>query len=422
LDRVAGTDIRFTTKEFQSCEDRLKLDKPRRETIMVIDQSGVDSLIAHLAKDPGSISIDAERASGFRYSQRAYLIQLSLRDQEIFMVDPIVLNEVAEGWNIGLAKELNNRTWILHAATQDLPCLAELGFVPKAIIDTELGARLAGFERVGLGSLAAELLDIELAKEHSAADWSIRPLSDAMLDYGALDVDILHELWDAVEASLTEQNKLSWAQQEFDHLLKFKPKVPLLEPWRSLPGLSKIKDELKLKIAASLWLTRDKIARAEDLAPGRLVPDRSIMAAVEQKPRSKRELASNKAFQGRASRTRLDDWWAAIERAPEVVIDENPERGNGIPNHRSWEKRFPEAHIRLNAVRPLMLELATELKLPIENLLTPDYLRRAMFEPHEDLATQLADLGARPWQIQLVLPVITAGLIQAQTEIDSPAA
>lgn len=386
---------------------------------MVTDQAGVEELIKHLAKDSGSISIDAERASGFRYSQRAYLIQLSLRDQEIFMVDPIVLNEVAEGWNTSLAAELNNRTWILHAATQDLPCLQELGFIPQAIIDTELGSRLAGFERVGLGSLAAELLDIELAKEHSAADWSLRPLTEAMLDYGALDVDILHELWDAVESALKEQNKLSWAQEEFDHLLSFKPKAQLAEPWRSLPGLSKIKDEQKLKIAASLWLARDQIARNEDLAPGRLIPDRSIMAAVEQKPRSKRELASNKLFQGRASRTRLDDWWGAIERSTEVNIEENPERGNGIPNHRSWEKRFPAAHIRLNAVRPLMVELAAELKLPIENLLTPDYLRRAMFEPRENLAEQLTELGARKWQVELVLPVIRAGLIQAQTAIDS---
>ena len=386
---------------------------------MVTDQSGVEELISHLEKDPDSISIDAERASGFRYSQKAYLIQISLRDKEIFMVDPISLSEAFEGWNRELAKQLNKRTWILHAATQDLPCLAELGFTPQAIIDTELGARLAGFERVGLGSLVAELLDIELAKEHSAADWSLRPLSEAMLDYGALDVDILHELWDAVEATLSEQNKLDWAEEEFDHLLGFKPKVQPSEPWRNLPGLSKIKDDQKLKIAASLWLARDEIARNEDLAPGRLVPDRSIMAAVEQKPRSKRELASNKAFQGRASRTRLDDWWQAIERAQSVEIEENPERGNGIPNHRSWEKRFPAAHIRLTTVRPLMVELAAELKLPVENLLTPDYLRRVMYEPADDIAAQLRALGARKWQIQTVMPVITAGLIQAQPAIDS---
>ena len=399
----------------------MKLDKPRRPTIMVTDNAGIESLVNYLKADGGSIAIDAERASGFRYSQRAYLIQLSLRDQAIYMLDPIELSETVPGWDKTIAPLINSRTWILHAATQDLPCLSELGFAPESIIDTELAARIAGFERVGLGSLVLELLEIELAKEHSAADWSIRPLSDAMLDYGALDVDILHELWDAVQSSLLEQSKQEWVQQEFDHLLDFRPKATPLEPWRNLPGLSKIKDEQKLKLAASLWLTRDAIAQAEDIAPGRLIPDRSIMAAVEQKPRSKRELASNKAFQGRASRTRLEDWWHAVETANDVTIEENPERGNGIPNHRSWEKRFPEAHIRLNTVRPLVVELAAELKVPVENVLTPDYLRRVMFEPSDDIENQLRDLGARPWQIELVAPVIRAGLIQAQIQIEAQA-
>ena len=386
---------------------------------MVQDAEALQGMNDYFAANQGDIAIDAERASGFRYSQRAYLIQLALRTGEIFMIDPIALNEAQHGWSSSTAAILNQRTWLLHAATQDLPCLAELGFMPKSVIDTELAARIAGLERVGLGSLALELLDLELAKEHSAADWSIRPLTDAMLDYGALDVDILHELWDEIEKILVAAGKIDWVQQEFSHLLSFRPKPIAAEPWRNLPGLSKVKDEEKLKIAASLWLARDAIASSEDLAPGRLIPDRSIMSAVEQKPRSKRELAANKTFQGRASRTRLDDWWEAIANSSTLDIDPNPERGNGIPNHRSWEKRFPEAHIRLNAVRPLLLQLAAEHGLPIENLLTPDYLRRVMFDPAPDLAKTLRELGARNWQIELCVPVIEAGLIQAQIEIDS---
>lgn len=386
---------------------------------MVQDAEALQGMNDYFAANQGEIAIDAERASGFRYSQRAYLIQLALRTGEIFMIDPIALNEAQHGWSSSTAAILNQRTWLLHAATQDLPCLAELGFMPKSVIDTELAARIAGLERVGLGSLALELLDLELAKEHSAADWSIRPLTDAMLDYGALDVDILHELWDEIEKILVAAGKIDWVQQEFSHLLSFRPKPIAAEPWRNLPGLSKVKDEEKLKIAASLWLARDAIASSEDLAPGRLIPDRSIMSAVEQKPRSKRELAANKTFQGRASRTRLDDWWEAIANSSTLDIDPNPERGNGIPNHRSWEKRFPEAHIRLNSVRPLLLQLAAEHGLPIENLLTPDYLRRVMFDPAPDLAKTLRELGARNWQIELCVPVIEAGLIQAQIEIDS---
>lgn len=385
---------------------------------MVTDEASLETLLAELKSDDSVIAIDAERASGFRYSQRAYLIQLATRTGTIFMVDPVALDSVPD-WNKRLAAALNNRTWILHAATQDLPCLDELGLKPSGIIDTELAARIAGYERVGLGSLALELLDLELAKEHSAADWSQRPLSTEMLDYGALDVDILHELWDELVINVREQGKEVWLNQEFEHLLSFKPKEQSDEPWRSLPGLSKVKDLKKIRVAASLWISRNEIARAEDVAPGRLIPDRSIMAAVEQLPRSKGELAANKAFHGRASRSKLSIWWKAIEDAEQLEVTASPPRTNGIPNHRSWEKRFPEAHIRLSTVRPLVVALATELKLPVENLLTPDFLRRVLFEPEEDIAAQLRSLGARPWQIELVVPVIEAGLNQAQPLLDA---
>jgi ribonuclease D len=336
-------------------------------------------------------------------------VQIAVRDQGIWLVDPIADVALTK-----LATPLNAKTWLLHAATQDLPCLAELGFHPAGLIDTELTARIAGLERVGLGSVCEALLGIELAKEHSAADWSQRPLSQEMLDYAALDVDVMFELWEALEKLISESGKSSWLEQEFTHLLDFKPKPPLEEPWRGLPGISRIKDLAKLKIAASLHATRDAIAIEQDVAPGRLIPDRSIMAAVNQAPKSRSELANNKEFQGRASRTLLSTWWDAIAQSQALEISLEPmDKGNGIPNHKSWERRFPEAHHRLEVVRPMVIELATELRLPVENLLTPDYLRRVCFEPHEEIAAQLASYGARTWQIELVTEVIQKGLEQA---------
>ena len=327
----------------------------------------------------------------------------------IWLVDPVADVDLAK-----LTTPLNATTWLLHAATQDLPCLAELGFYPAGLIDTELTARVAGLERVGLGSVCEALLEIELAKEHSAADWSQRPLTQEMLDYAALDVDVMFELWEALEKLIDEAGKTSWLQQEFTHLLDFKPKPPLEEPWRGLPGISRIKDLAKLKIAASLHTARDAIAIEKDIAPGRLIPDRSIMAAVNQAPKSRSELANNKEFQGRASRTLLSTWWDAVAQSPTLDISLEPlEKGNGIPNHKSWERRFPEAHHRLEVVRPMVMELATELKVPIENLLTPDYLRRVCFEPQEDIAAQLASYGARAWQVELVTEVIQKGLEKA---------
>jgi ribonuclease D len=355
------------------------------------------------------VAIDAERASGFRYSQRAYLIQIAVRDLGIWLVDPVADLDLTD-----LIAPLNSKTWLLHAATQDLPCLAELGFKPAGLIDTELAARIVGLERVGLGSVCESLLEIELAKEHSAADWSQRPLTQEMLDYAALDVDVMFELWERLSELARETDKEAWLSEEFEHLLDFKPKPALEEPWRGLPGISRIKDLAKLKIAASLHATRDAIAIEKDIAPGRLIPDRSIMAAVNQAPKSRSDLANNKEFQGRASRTLLSTWWEAIAKAQELEISLEPsEKGNGIPNHKSWERRFPEAHHRLEVVRPLVLAMAAELKIPVENLLTPDYLRRVCFEPQQDVAKQLREYGARKWQIDLVTEVIQKGLLDA---------
>jgi ribonuclease D len=399
----------------------LKLDKPRSPVVVVDNQVIFDEFLASLAETNDAIGLDAERASGFKFSNRAYLLQISIYQGSIYLLDPIDLDQYAPDWNTQLAKAIEHKTWLLHAATQDLPCLQELGIRPSSLIDTELAARIAGMEKVGLGSLCAELLDLELAKEHSAADWSLRPLSPAMLDYAALDVDVLHELWEKIEANLIEQGKLDWALQDFENLLSFQPKAPLDEPWRGLPGLSKIKDLSKLKVAASIWQARNAIAIERDVAPGRLIPDRSVMAAVVAVPKSKSELANNKEFQGRASRSLLATWWEAIEKAPRLEVElQAREKGNGIPSHRSWEKRFPEAHARLEIIRPVMLELATELSLPIENLLTPDYLRRVCFEPQENIERQLGELGARQWQIELVAGIISEGLEKTRQTPESP--
>ncbi|MEY4740790.1 MAG: hypothetical protein RL402_315 [Actinomycetota bacterium] len=386
----------------------MRLDKPRLPVHSVDSETSLSELVAAL-DGVQQVAIDAERASGFRYSQRAYLIQIAVRDLGIWLVDPVADLDLTD-----LIAPLNSKTWLLHAATQDLPCLAELGFKPAGLIDTELTARIVGLERVGLGSVCESLLEIELAKEHSAADWSQRPLTQEMLDYAALDVDVMFELWEKLSELAHETHKEAWLAEEFEHLLDFKPKPALEEPWRGLPGISRIKDLAKLKIAASLHATRDAIAIEKDIAPGRLIPDRSIMAAVNQAPKSRSDLANNKEFQGRASRTLLSTWWEAIAKAQELEISLEPaEKGNGIPNHKSWERRFPEAHHRLEVVRPLVLAMAAELKIPVENLLTPDYLRRVCFEPQQDVAKQLSEYGARKWQIDLVTEVIQKGLLDA---------
>ena len=390
------------------------LQNPRANVQFITNQSELADVVAALSSSRGSIAIDAERASGFKYSQRAYLVQLRAAETEIFLIDPVASPEMISSKEFAdLAALMNDREWILHAATQDLPCLNEIGLYPGAIFDTELAGRLAGQPRVGLGALTESLLKFRLAKEHSAADWSTRPLPDAWLNYAALDVDVLHELKAEVEKLLSQQGKLDWAQQEFDALLRFKPKPQKLDRWRGITGLHKVQDRASLEIARQLWLTREALAQKMDVAPGRLIPDSSILVAATEKPKTRPELAAMKSFSGRASRSYLDTWWEAIQVAHKATVLPalKPEKTDALPNHRNWINKFPEADRRLKYAKASLVELAEKKLVPLENLLTPELLRQVSFTPPETLAVQalsekLIQLGARPWQIEL-----TAGLI-----------
>ncbi|CAB4635629.1 MAG: ribonuclease D [Actinobacteria bacterium] len=404
------------------------LQNPRANVYFITNQSQLADVVATLASSKGSIAIDAERASGFKYSQRAYLVQLRAADTDIFLIDPVATAETVSSKEFAeLASLMKDREWILHAATQDLPCLNEIGLYPGAIFDTELAGRLAGQPRVGLGALTESLLKFRLAKEHSAADWSTRPLPDAWLNYAALDVDVLHELKTEVEKILSQQGKLEWAKQEFDALLSFRPKPQKLDRWRGITGLHKVQDRSSLEIARQLWLSREALAQKMDVAPGRLIPDSSILVAANEKPKTRPELAAMKSFSGRASRSYLDTWWEAIQSAHKSteLPALKPEKTDALPNHRNWINKFPEADRRLKYAKASLVELSEKKLVPLENLLTPELLRQVSFTPPENLTVQtlsekLIQLGARPWQIELTAGLIVEAFNLAETAPADP--
>ncbi len=401
------------------------LASPRAEVFLVETPEELEEAVATLSSGNGPFAVDAERASGFKYSQRAYLIQVFRLGSPIYLIDPSAIAPTVDAKPFeALAKVMASDAWILHAASQDIACLRELGLVAPALFDTELGSRIAGLERVGLGAVTEALLGVRLAKEHSAVDWSIRPLAEDWLNYAALDVDVLFELWAAVEAVLLERDKLDWALEEFAATLAAQPKPAKLDKWRGMTGLHEVKDPKKLAIARELWLARENLAVKLDVSPGRLIPDSSIVSVTKETPKTKPQLAGNRSFVGRASRSYLDTWWKAIEDGtnsrdlPALKV-----AAVGIPNHRIWPTRFPEADRRLKLVRPLIAELSELHGIPVENVLTPDFLRTLCFEPPAfeltAIKNALAALGARHWQIELTAQPILDGFVESLTEVES---
>lgn len=401
------------------------LDKPRLPVTLIEDNASLEALLVELNKRSSPIALDAERASGFRYGQRAYLLQIAIEDTRIYLVDPVA--DYDENiWNSFL-EALGGIPWIIHAASQDLPCLTELGLTPSRIIDTELAARLLGLPRVALGTLTEHYLKLKLAKEHSAVDWSERPLPDNWLNYAALDVDVLFGLWREVAKDLEDQAKTEIAEAEFNYLLSPVAKAPKIDKWRSMTGLHEVKEQRALTIAKHLWEAREALAMEKDVAPGRLVPDSSLVAVVKDIPKSRSELSSMKSFAGRASRTFIDTWWAAVEVGTNTknLVELRP-KPTGIPNHRNWLQKFPDAHARLVASKEFLAALSTEMAIPQENILSPESLKQLCFEPPaplsiETLQAALHSRLVRQWQIDAVtegLLVALATMAKKEEELD----
>lgn len=368
---------------------------------------------AQVAIGDGPVALDAERASGYRYSQRAYLVQVRRQGAGTGLIDPIAFDDLDD-----LDEAIGDAEWILHAATQDLVCLAEIGLHPRRLFDTELAGRLLNLPRVGLASLVEHYLGLTLAKEHSAADWSTRPLPEPWLEYAALDVEVLVELRDLVEADLEAAGKLEWAHQDFEALLSFTGPAAREEPWRRTSGIHQARGRRMLGIVRSLWERRDEIAEQRDVTPGRIMPDASILEIAKAAPADTSTLRQLKAMRGRGPRRFLQDWLDAVEEAqalPEDQLPHSSQNRGGLPPPRAWAEKHPEAAARLSRAREEITRIAEQNNLPTENLVTPALVRQLAWEPPatidlDTVSEELATGGARPWQIGLVAESLTAAL------------
>jgi len=384
-------------------------------------EEAFDAALTALAQGVGPFAFDAERASGFKYSARAYLIQIKRTGGGLHLIDPIPF-----GPGHRCFAELNNliadEEVILHSSTQDLPCLRELGINPQILFDTELGGRIAGLARVGLGPLLESQMGVSLAKEHSAADWSKRPLPNEWLNYAALDVELLVELRDKVYTLLVDAKKWSWAEQDFAAIISASAPSPRIDPWRRTSGMHKIKKRLQMAVVRELWQARDEIAQGADVSPSRLLSDAAITELaqnVEKSPITNRKHLE-KILRPLGLRARwlenASTWITSITTALELPEDQWPEarsKSDTLPPIKLWRERFPEKFIPLSHARFNLATKAEELAIPLENLISPELVRRICWSPPESsVLAALEALGARRWQAEIAAPILQAALLE----------
>lgn len=402
--------------------------QPADGTPQVIDtETAFKAALSSLSQGSGPFAVDAERASGFRYSARAYLIQIKRKDGGLHLIDPIPFGPGHQLFS-ELNSLLNTDEVILHASTQDLPCLRELGINPIRLFDTELAGRIAGLPRVGLGPLLESLMGVVLAKEHSAADWSARPLPQEWLTYAALDVELLVELRDRMYSILEESKKLPWALEEFASILKAPPAPPRVDPWRRTSGMHKIKRRDQLAVIKTLWMARDEVAARQDIAPGKLLNDSAIVELAIAIPTNKKEFEKTLRPLGLRARwmENLQLWLDSIATAVSMPEEQWPAmrtNADTLPPIKLWRDKFPEKFAPLSHARAAIELLAQENQIPVENLITPEHVRRMCWKPPVGATTTLSisevekglsELGARQWQIDLVAPALAAALLERE--------
>ncbi|WP_371152288.1 HRDC domain-containing protein [Buchananella felis] len=394
----------------------LPLTEPREGIpALITTQKELEECAAALKEGTGPVAIDTERAAGFKYHQRAYLVQLRREGSGSFLIDPTHFD------GLGLiAQALQGVEWILHAADQDMPCLALEGLYPAKLFDTALAARILGYERIGLGPLIEDEFGLALAKEHSAADWSQRPLPPSFLAYAALDVELLIELRERQLAALEKTGKLEWALEEFEHLRTAPPAPPKPDPWRRVPQANKVRSRRGLAILREVWSVREDMAAAVDLTPGRLIPHHSLIAIAESEAKTAADVLSLKACRNGRVKENLDFIVAALEAAwaiPEEDLPATraPSLPGGVGDPRNWKRHSPAATEMYDALRAAILERAEFLHLPQEILLRPQLQRVLAWRCHEkrqaggDLSAEaiaelIGAIGGRAWQAAMLAP------------------
>ena len=374
--------------------------------------SALEGAALALGADRTPVAVDTERAQGYRYGGGAYLVQLRKDGVGSFLIDSHKLDDLS-----ALGPSMTG-PWILHAADQDLACMQQLGLQATSIFDTEIAARLLGFERFSLGAVTEHVLGISLEKSHQNEDWSLRPLPIDWLRYAALDVELLPELRTEMSLRLDDAGRMDWADQEFAHELSH-PLVPRQPSWRDLKGLGKVRTREGLAVAQELWKVREELGRDLDISPGRLLATKGVVAAALENPRTKGRMTSIPEFRRTQARKHTDLWWNAIARAHALPDNELPplrlpQDPNHVPAAAIWKRADPVAWERLQTMRALAKRSASPLGIQADVILEPRVQREVAWTPLTgDLPEALEAAGARTWQLENITRAITRETITA---------
>ena len=305
-----------------------------------------EKLAAYLpvVRAAGWIALDTEADSLHAYPEKLCLIQISTQAGDK-LVDPLAKMDVNP-----LLEALSAHALIMHGADYDLRLLRKHHeFVPGAIFDTMLAARLLGQRQFGLASLVEQYLGVKLEKGAQKANWARRPLTERMVNYALNDTHHLKPLADKLKAELRHKGRLAWHEESCARLIE---DCTLLEPedadfvWR-IKG-SHVLSRPALAVLRELWHWRESEAVAANKPPYFILPHEKMVdiaaAAVDRRP-------VDPLLPRHFSERRTTGLRRAVGTGLELAADKHPEipRRNSRRPSESERRRFDDLEQRRNA-------------------------------------------------------------------------
>ena len=352
--------------------------------------STVDAFLASIG-NVSVLALDTEGASFHRFVDRIYLLQLSTRERTA-IIDPIPIGHPAR---LGALLEDPAVEIVFHDADYDLRLLhQDYAWHVRTIFDTRIAAQLLGLRAFGLAALLERYFGVKLDKKHQRADWSMRPLTQGMLDYAAQDTIHLLDLRDRLQHDLERTGRWEWAREEF--ALLEGTRWPVDDAANTFLRIKGARDltRRELAILRELVPWRDAIARQLDRATFRVLGNEQLLEIARQRPETREALATIKGMPRGMLDSRASELLDAVRRGlvvPEATLPR-------FPKAPRWD-RDPDFDARVSALKTVRDAVATRLDLEPGVLCARDRLE-AVARKNPATGEELASIPElRRWQI-----------------------
>jgi ribonuclease D len=359
--------------------------------IYLDSSSTVDAFLASIASTP-ILALDTEGASFHRFVDRIYLLQLSTREKTA-IIDPLPVEKPA---GLGALLESQNVEIVFHDADYDLRLLhQDYGWQVRNIFDTRVAAQLLGLRAFGLAALLERYFGVKLDKKFQRADWSMRPLTQGMLDYAAQDTIHLLELRDRLKDDLTRAGRWDWAREEF--ALLEGTRWDEEDPANSFLRIKGARDLSRRELAVLRELVpwRDTLASQLDRATFRVLGNEQLLEIARQQPASRDALSTIKGMPRGILDARSGELLDAVKRGLKIPDAELPR----FPKAPRWD-RDPEFDARVSALKTARDAAATRLDLDPGVLCSRDRLEAVARKNPSTMADLESVTELRRWQIR----------------------